>query len=220
MVLRPQPEQWTPAGPIRPVGHEEEVEGLELHARATVADAIPLGLAAFAAGNFVVSAVSAGWAPIGGLIVAIPVLLVYAGITQFIAGMWSFRKSDTFAATTFGTFGAFNTLFATALLLSATGFFTLDSISARITLGITLAMFALISAYLAYAGMGISPVVVAILGFLAAEYALLSAGFFIGIPNPAVVAGGYCGIVSSLLAFYGSAAVVINSVARREVLYF
>ncbi len=211
-------ERWTPAGPIRTVGPEERVEDLEIQAAATAADAVPLGLAGLAAGTFAVSAVNAGWVGADGYIVAVPVLLVFGGITQFIAGMWSFRKGDIFAATAFSSFGAFNTLFSLALIMSATGSIVLGTLASNVILGFTLAAFALISLYLTVAATRVSPVLSYVLGFLTITYGLLCIGFFAGPPNLWFVAGGYAGIVTSLIAFYASAAVVVNSVARREVM--
>lgn len=220
--VQPMEERWTPAGPVPARAPRETVDQLELNAQATVADPVPLGLASFAGATFTVSAVNAGWFgnPIIGLVAAAPILLVFGGISQFVAAMWAFRKGNTFAATAFGSFGAFNTLFSLVILLIATGTIPLGTVPGDYTVATTLAMFALIAGYLAYAATGISSILVAVLGFLCATYALLAAGFFIGPPNLAIVAGGYAGIVSSLLAFYASAAIVINSATRRETLPF
>ena len=218
--VQPAEERWTPAGPVPGGAPRETVDQLELNAQATVGDPVPLGLASFAAATFTVSAVNAGWFgnPIIGLIAAAPILFIFGGISQYIAAMWAFRKGNTFAATAFGSFGAFNTLFAIIILLIASGAIPLGTVPGDFTVATTLAMFAVIAGYLAFAATGISTVLVAVLGFLCATYALLTAGFFVGPPNLAITAGGYTGIVSSLLAFYASAAIVINSATRREVL--
>ncbi len=220
--VQPMADRWTEAGPIPARAPAETVEQLEIQAQATAGDPVPLGLASFAGATFVVSAVNAGWFgnPIIGLIAAAPILFFFGGISQFIAAMWAFRKGNTFAATAFGSFGSFNTLFAVIILLIASGTIPLGTIPGDYTVATTLAMFALIAGYLAFAATGISTVLVAVLGFLAATYGLLTAGFFIGPPNLAITAGGYAGMVSSLLAFYASAAIVINSATRREVLPF
>ena len=217
--VQPMEDRWTPAGPIPARAPEETVEQLGIQSQATVGDAVPLGLASFASATFTVSAVNAGWFgdPLIGLIAAAPILFIFGGISQYIAAMWAFRKGNTFAATTFGSFGAFNTLFAIIILLIAAGTIPLGTVAGNYTVGTTLAMFALIAGYLAFAATGVSRVLVGVLGFLCAAYALLAAGFFVGPPNAAITAGGYAGIASSLLAFYASAAIVINSATRREV---
>ncbi|MCL4535225.1 MAG: hypothetical protein M1370_08735 [Bacteroidetes bacterium] len=44
--------------------------------------------------------------------------------------------------------------------------------------------------------------------------------FFYGGGNGWIIVGGYAGMLASLLAFYASAAIVLNSTARREMLPF
>ena len=220
--LQPQAEQWTTTGPIRAVGMEERVEELELNAAATVADAAPLGLAAYAAATFSVSAIVAGWAPIVDLVTSVPILIIFGGIAQFVAAMWAFRKGETFWATFLGVFGSWYAVLALAIMLGLGG--TLTAIGGpaivSVSLGVSVALFALIAAYLTYAAMGVSSVMVGVLGLLTVSLALVSVGFFVGLANAPFVlmAAGYAGLVSALIAFYASAAIVINSALHREVL--
>ncbi len=220
--LRPQPERWTTAGPIRTVGEDERVHDLELSAAATVADAAPLGLAAFAAATFTVGSVLAGWTPLSGLVGALPILLIFGGIAQFIAAMWAFRKGETFWATFLGVFGSWYAVLSLGILLGGGG--ALAAVAGpggqSVSLGVSVAMFAFIALYLAYAAMGVSSVMVWVLGFLTASLALIAAAFFVGVANTPflLMAAGYSGIVSALIAFYTSAAIVVNSALSREVL--
>lgn len=78
-------------------------------------DPVPLGLAAFG-----LSAVAAGMVLSGrwphsaqDFLVLVPLLLIFGGIVQFIAGMWSYARGQTLAALFFGSFGS---LFATTAL--------------------------------------------------------------------------------------------------------
>ncbi|MHB1415685.1 MAG: acetate uptake transporter [Chloroflexota bacterium] len=229
MAQQPEPHQtqgtrptsrWTSAGPIRTVEPTEEVLRQETHAAATAADAAPLGLAGFAGATFTVSAINAGWAPAVALVAALPILFIFGGLTQFIAGMWAFRKGNTFAATAFGSFGAFNTLFAIVLLIGFTGLVPFGTTAMAVAGGLTLAMFGLIAAYLAVAAIAESWVLVAVLTTLAVTYGLLSAGWFAGggLANGLIYAGGWAGIVSSSLAFWASLAIVINSTMHRQLI--
>jgi succinate-acetate transporter protein len=72
-----------------------------------IADPGPLGLAAFALTTFVLSLFNAKIAPEALEPVVLPLSLFYGGIAQFLAGMWEFRKGNTFGATAFGSYGAF-----------------------------------------------------------------------------------------------------------------
>ena len=70
-----------------------------------IADPGPLGLAAFALTTFVLSFTNPG------IFKAEPVVfglaLAYGGVAQVLAGMWEFKKGNTFGATAFTSYGAF-----------------------------------------------------------------------------------------------------------------
>jgi succinate-acetate transporter protein len=71
-----------------------------------IADPAPLGLAAFAVTTALLSGVNAGKITTGAL-VFVGMALAYGGIAQFAAGMWEFRKGNTFGATAFTSYAAF-----------------------------------------------------------------------------------------------------------------
>ena len=78
-----------------------------------IADPGPLGLAGFAMTTFVLSVFNAGFVTTSGLVaVVLPLALFYGGLAQFAAGLWEFRKGNTFGATAFCSFGAFWLSFA------------------------------------------------------------------------------------------------------------
>jgi hypothetical protein len=79
---------------------------------AHIADPGPLGLAGFAATTFVLSSANAGLVSAAIVPVVLPLALFYGGLAQLLAGMWEFRKNNTFGATAFGTYGAFWLAFA------------------------------------------------------------------------------------------------------------
>ena len=75
-----------------------------------IANPVPLGLMAFGTTTFVLSCYNAA---IFGVHIGTPpnvvigMAIFYGGIAQFLAGMWEFRTGNTFAATAFGSYGAF-----------------------------------------------------------------------------------------------------------------
>ncbi|HET8970316.1 MAG TPA: acetate uptake transporter, partial [Candidatus Nanopelagicales bacterium] len=73
---------------------------------AEIADPGPLGLAGFALTTFILSWANAGLSQ-GGVSAVLGVALAYGGIAQLLAGMWEFRKGNTFGAVAFSSFGAF-----------------------------------------------------------------------------------------------------------------
>src|SRR5829696_7143329 len=93
-----------------------------------MADAAPLGLAAFALTTFVLSFFNAGIVSDAGEPVVLGLALAYGGLAQLLAGMWEFRNNNTFGATAFTSYGAFwlslwafDQFFADKVPASATG---------------------------------------------------------------------------------------------------
>ncbi len=74
---------------------------------ASIADPAPLGLAGFALTTFVLSMFNAGLVGEAGEPVVLGLALAYGGGAQLLAGMWEFRKGNTFGATAFSSYGAF-----------------------------------------------------------------------------------------------------------------
>lgn len=72
-----------------------------------IADPGPLGLSAFALTTFMLMLVTIHVIPAAGEPVVFGLALAYGGLGQFMAGMWEFRKGNTFGATAFASFGAF-----------------------------------------------------------------------------------------------------------------
>lgn len=213
-------EYWTTAGTVRGPLPKQETEALAEREQATVADPVPLGLAGFASATFTISSVFAGWFGLKAVLVAIPVALIYGGIGQFLAGMWAFRRGNVIAATAFGSFGAFNASWALLQILAAAHIvpaMTVASGPAYVE-GIFVLTFALIAAYLAVAALGDNLMIAAILAVLAFTYLCDGTGVWIGGHNWLLGIGGYAGMLVSLMAFFLSAVMVINSGMRRAVL--
>ena len=217
--IRPA-EYWTPAGTIKGPLQKVETEAVVERSQAVVADPLPLGLAGFASATFTISSVFAGWFALTAVAVAIPVALIFGGIGQFLAGMWAFRRGNVLAATAFCSFGAFNTAWAVMEWLTLAKVLPDSSHggSPGYVAGIFVLTFALISLYLAVAALGDNKVVAVILFVLAFTYLCDGIGVMIGGRNFLLGIGGYAGMLTSLIAFYLSAAIVINSSLKREAL--
>ncbi|HXT35920.1 MAG TPA: acetate uptake transporter [Chloroflexota bacterium] len=213
-------ERWTPAGPIRSQLPPEAIAQEEARAAASVGEPAPLGLFAFAAATFTLSAVNAGWFSATNALFAMVPLIIFGGLVQLLAGMWAYRKGDTFAATAFGSFGGFNAAYGLYVLLKQAG---LIAGSAGIAggggvVGVFLICLGAIAAMLAVAALWRGMVLVGVLVALAVTYVLL--GIYLISTGTLVLMhiGGYAGLISSFLAFYAGGAMVINSVSSRAVL--
>jgi succinate-acetate transporter protein len=215
-------EYWTRSGPVRGPLTRQEVDALAASAQATIADPVPLGLAGFASARFAISTVYAGWFQFSSanLSIVIPVALIFGGVASFLAGMWAFRRGNTLAATTFATFGAFNASWAILQWMMLAGLVPAvahGGNSPSVT-GVLVLTFSLISFYLGLAALGQN------LGLAAVLFMMALANGFLGVwaLTPATtwvrIVGGYCGIVGALLAFFVSAALVLNSAHGRELI--
>lgn len=212
-------EHWTHTGPVHAPDDvpRDQIIREEVKAAATVGDAAPLGLLGFATGTFTLSAIATGLFSPSTIPYAVPVVLVFAGAAQFVAAMWSFRRGDTLAATAFGAFGSFNVSFSVyELLMHPT---TIGgTATAAPVVGIWIACFSYISLMLFIVAMRRSVMLGLVLLALAGTYGFLAADVFVGGSTVLLNIAGWCGIVSSILAFYCATASVLNSESQMPVL--
>jgi succinate-acetate transporter protein len=113
-----QHERWTHSGPVSTSLEDEQVSVLEQRSRATVAAPEPLGLWGFATGTWISGTVIAGIFPLTGAAAAIPVVIVFAGVAQFIAGLFAYRRANVLSSTAFCCFGAFNVILGIFFLMA------------------------------------------------------------------------------------------------------
>lgn len=184
-------------------------------AAARVADPGPLGLAAFAATTFVLSCFNAGLLSTSQEKVVLPLALFYGGLAQLLAGMWEFRKGNTFGATAFGSYGAFWMSFAAYVqfVVPALG----GTEAAAAPTGLFLLAWTIFTAYMLVASLRTNGALIALFVFLFLTFLFLTIGDLGGLDAVATI-GGYLGIITALTAWYGSAAVVTNTTWGRTVL--
>ncbi|MGH8889700.1 MAG: acetate uptake transporter [Acidothermaceae bacterium] len=209
-------EQWTKAGPIVSGMPAERVVELQEQSEASIGEPGAMGLFGFAVGTLIVAIPFAGQLPLSAVPAALPPVLLFAGIAQFIAGLIAFRKGITFAGTAFSCYGANNVVIATFFLFKAAGIFPGDANDLTL-LGMELFCFAYISLVLSIAATRVNMEFVGILSTLTVGFALSGVT---NVGGPAVVGhiGGWFLFVSAGFAFYGASALVINSAFQRQVL--
>ena len=190
----------------------------EERAALPVADPAPLGLAAFALTTFVLSAHNAFGASTAPLLAFFGYAIFYGGVAQFAAGMWEFRNRNVFGATAFSTYGGFWMGLAGLVVLVLFGKVSGSEITQ--SLGWILLAFAIFNTYMLIWSARINMAVFAVFLTLEVTEILLFLGNFSG--NAAgsglVAIGGYVGILTALVAWYASAAGVINGMSARPVL--
>jgi uncharacterized protein len=182
-----------------------------------IADPAPLGLAAFALTTFLLSAVNAGLAKSSTGLDWWGYAIAYGGLGQLLAGMWEFKNKNVFGATAFSTYGGF--WIGIGLWLHFIAPTAKDPVQLNRDLGWILLAFAIVNTYLLIISLQLNMAV--FLVFLTLE--LTEIFLFLGNfatktpalpPDPTgsglIVVGGYLGIITALVAWYTSAAGVIN----------
>jgi uncharacterized protein len=175
-----------------------------------VADPAPLGLAAFALTTFLLSAKNANMTHGGDAWLGYA--FAYGGFVQLLAGMWEFRRPNVFGATAFSTYGGFWIGLGLYVLLAAPG-----SKNVANDLGWILLAFAIFNTYMLLWSTRISGAVFGVFLTLEATEILLFIGNFSD-TSGIVKLGGVVGFLTAIVAWYASAAGVVNGMAGREVL--
>ena len=165
-----------------------------------------LGLGGFALTTFVLNVVNAGIVSADNLGMVLPIGIFYGGLAQFCAGMWDVKRGDTFGATCFTSFGAFWMSIALLILLEKTG---VIAAVPREGMGLLFIAWGIFTVYATVASLKMARAVTAIFATLIILFFLLAIGEW----NTTVhKAAGYEGIVCALIAWYCSAAMLINNV--------
>ena len=184
---------------------------------APVADPAPLGLAAFALTTFILSGHNATFIPD---IVWVGLALFYGGLIQLLAGMWEFRNRNVFGATAFSTYGGFWLSLGTFVVLAETTKLGdgLKGADVPNALAWFLFAFAIFNTYMLLWSLRVNMAVFAVFLTLEITEIVLAIGFWDeahGTANSGWVhTGGWLGIVTAAVAWYASAAGVVNGMSE------
>jgi succinate-acetate transporter protein len=185
---------------------------------AGIADPAGLGLTAFAATTFFLSAVNAGWLPVSSTPIVFSLALFYGGLAQLLAGMWEFTKGNGFGAVAFSSYGAFWLSFWYIQTHTDLSKATPDGVNHGV--GLYLIIWAIITAYLTVAALRTNTVVLVVFVLLTLAFLALGLGAWGGKPADVGLTkvGGYIGLLTAVAAWYGSFATVANFTFKRTVL--
>lgn len=170
----------------------------------------PLGLAGFALTTWLLSMINAGWFSGDAMGMVLAVAMAYGGTAQIIAGVMELPRGNTFGATAFVSYGAFWWSFALFVL------FLHDKVPGAFV-GWYLFMWGVFTFYMWLGTWRAARALQLIFLALWITFFLLAAGEWTGIAG-LHTAGGYTGLLTALLAFYLSAAEIINEGHKRVVL--
>ena len=192
-----------------------------------IADPAPLGLAGFALTTFLLSASNANWMSHATGAAFLGYAFFYGGLAQFAAGMWEFRNRNVFGSTAFGSYGAFWmglglwVVLVKIPALNAARPATLAATVAALNhdVGWILLAWAIFNTYMLLLSAQVNAAVFAVFLTLELTEIILFIGFFSSgssaVPTSTVIAGGYIGLVTALVAWYTSMAGVANGLGGR-----
>lgn len=205
----------TPLAPSPRQSVEDATGGPAGERNAAMANPAALGLAGFAVANLLLNVINVGWLPQSAMPAVLPLAFFAGGIAQLIAAVGEFRRGSTFGTTAFGSYGVF--------WLSLWGFleFQVDKFpseaAAHQALGVFLMCWLIWTVFVWIASFRVSVVLNLLFLDLIGVFACQSAGFVSG-STTLVHAGGYFGIMLSVIGFYGAVETVINETFGRTVL--
>jgi succinate-acetate transporter protein len=185
------------------------------------ADPAPLGLAGFALTTFLLSGHNASWIPDA---IWVGPALFYGGLCQLLAGMWEFRNRNVFGATAFSTYGGFWLGLGSVIVLAdLSKNFAAALAGSNLTNALAwfIFAFAVFNTYMLLWSLRVSGAVFLVFLTLEITEILLVIGFFNlshGGTEWWLHAGGWVGIITAAVAWYTSAAGVVNGMSPTPVL--
>ena len=177
----------------------------------TYANPAPLGLLCFALTTILLSAHNAGLIALDAAIVAMAVF--YGGAAQIIAGIFEWRKNNTFASTAFISYGSFWLTIAGIIVFPKLG---LADKPSGTTMAAYLGLWGLISFILFIGTLRLNRALQVVFLLLTVAFALLALGDLTGNALLTKI-GGWEGIVLGFAAMYTGLAQVLNEVYGRVV---
>jgi succinate-acetate transporter protein len=182
-------------------------------ATSLIADPAPLGLAAFALTTFILSLANAKVYP-SAAGAAVYTAIAYGGTVQLLAGMWEFKRGNTFGATAFSSYGAF--WIAVFFIVQVGKIDPGDPANAAL-MGTFFLGWVIFTAYMTIATMRLNVALFAVFLLLTLTFLALCIGSFQA-SSGWIKLGGWLGVATAAAAWYTSFAIVLKSTFGRDVL--
>jgi succinate-acetate transporter protein len=187
-------------------------------AASLIADPAPLGLAAFAMTTLILSLANNNVWPAGAS-AAVSLALFYGGGAQLLAGMWEFKRGNTFGATAFSSYGAFWLSFWYLSIKIIPGL-TADKATAGdvpVVVGTFLLGWTIFTAYMTIATLRLNGALIVVFVLLTLTFFCLMIGAFHSSTGWNKL-GGWIGVATAAAAWYTSFAIVLKSTFNRDIL--
>ena len=185
-------------------------------ARAVMANPAPWAVTAFATTSFMLGMYQTHLLNNAGILIVLPAAFFFGGLVQIIVAVMEFSRGNLFAGAVFGTYGPFWVMFGAFETLYAA---SVPAVQLNDAISLFLAVFAVISFYLAIASLRTDLVLTVIIWLIFIGLVVLSVGA--GANNVDITeAGGWIVLVFAVLAWYHAAGDIIESTFGRKVLPF
>ncbi len=179
----------------------------------TTGNPAPLGLLGFGMTTVLLNLHNAGFYELNSMVLAMGIC--YGGAAQIIAGIMEWRKSNTFAATAFISYGFFWLSLVTLIVLAKLGW---GAPSDETAMAAYLAIWGVFTAVMFVGTLRLNLALQVVFGSLAILFFLLAIGDFTGASAGFKHATGYEGIFCGLSAMYAGLAQVLNELFGKSVL--
>lgn len=177
----------------------------------TTANPAPLGLLGFGMTTVLLNLHNAGFFALGSMILSMGIF--YGGIAQIIAGIFEWKKNNTFGATAFSSFGLFWLTLVGLLVMPKIGW---GDANDKAAMAAYLFMWGLFTAMMFIGTLKLNRALQFVFASLALLFFLLSLADVTGSAAVKTIAG-YEGIICGLSAVYTGLAQVLNEVYGRTV---
>lgn len=195
----------------RPVTLAEPAKPQVISIQDTTANPAPLGLLCFALTTILLNIHNAGFTGLDAMIISMGIF--YGGIAQIFAGVFEWRKNNTFAATAFISYGSFWLTLCGIIMLPKMG---LADAPGPIAMASYLGVWGLMSFVLFIATFRLNRALQVTFFLLVILFALLAIGDILGSTTLRIIAG-YEGILTGLAAMYTGLAQILNELYGRIV---
>lgn len=186
-----------------------------------IGDPAPLGLAGFGITTLVLSLINAGILSASTTAGVMALALTFGGAAQLLAGMWAFRRGNTFAATAFTAYGAFWFSFYLLVIVfipqmkDAAGHPAAAGDVGNFV-GTFLLAWGIFTLYMTVAALRAARAVLVVFVLLTITFFLLAIGEYATSADIHKI-GGYFGIATAAAALYASFGDVVNATFARRV---
>lgn len=213
---------WAKGGPVFSHLSADTVRGLEGRTIASFGDAASLGMWAFATGIWTTGLFQSNLLPLPQMVLLFPSLLIYSGLVLFVAGLFLFRRNNSFQGSAFCSFAAFNLTRAVLVIGEKQGLLPTGG-AADVLQGCLFESYAYIALSLMIGAARMNLVFLLVLACTFVGYSLAGLYFLTHEPSGGAWShageiGGYFMFAAGFFAYYGGTAVLVNTAWRRVLL--